>query len=91
MVVIKSKILICRNRLIINVKGNQSTGSEDAKKKLDEMEKHFQRVYGIKKTNLLLEMHSTELQENSRFLTSDAYVALLQKFDICVNETGSKK
>jgi len=74
----------------LNVKGNQSTGNDDAKKKFDEMEKHFHRVYWIKKTNLLFDLHRMEMRENSKELTADAIVTLLHKFDICVNETANK-
>jgi len=74
----------------MNAKGNQSSGNGDAKNKLDEMKQHFVRVYGFRKANLLFELHGREMHENSRLLTADAFVALLHKFDICVNETGSK-
>jgi len=52
------------------------------------MQKHFHTTYGEDKTDLLENLHFIEAMEKMRELETDSYVALLQKFGVCVNETS---
>jgi len=52
------------------------------------MQEHFNKIYGAKKTDLLLNLHIIDQLERNRGLMTDTYVALLQKLVICVNETA---
>jgi len=52
------------------------------------MQKHFYTTYGEDKTDLLENLLFIEAIEKMRELETDSYVALLQKFDGCVNETS---